>query len=401
LQRNHLAALFKEQIRETKVFQLQECFGYCEGESVGRSIKMIEGPLTQYGTLLSLYEALGSGAPMQCKLVTYHADGRPLINHIRAVPVQGDLMATQLSQHAQGSVSSGSRVMADAAGVTHCLWYMETHEPALHADAMSDAFYANSSKIMTAPHAPFTVLEVNDKWTDNWLVERRQLLGKPLDQALAAPCLRSLPWPCLGSTPATTDARKQAVKAGELVRTVSEMYREAVEEERTVQKELLVYRSHGKPLVQSFRVHPVIDDAGDVAACIAVVDESMSDALEVATRCDTAAPALVVSASFPHKIVHVNEAWRVNMLPDYMRACEGMGTPELFAEQALSSIALVAPHHAQQAQVDDLMKLTKGEKARIVVAVAHKNGQPPAPAASHLSHMTTCLLFLAILIYWA
>jgi len=57
---------------------------------------------------------------------------------------------------------------------------METHEAALHADAMSDAFYANSSKIcnkicnkiMTAPHAPFAVLEVNDKWTDSWLVER-------------------------------------------------------------------------------------------------------------------------------------------------------------------------------------------------------------------------------------
>jgi hypothetical protein len=127
----------------------------------------------------------------------------------------------------------------------------------------------------------------------------------------------------------------------------------------------------------------------------------MSDALDVATRSDTAAAALVVSASFPHKIVHVNEAWRDNMLPDYMRACEGMGTPEPFAEQALSSIALVAPHHAQQAQVDDLMKLTKGEKARILVAVSHKNGQPPAPAASHLSHMTTNRLFLAILIYWA
>jgi hypothetical protein len=125
---------------------------------VGRSIKMIEGPLTQHGTLLSLYEALGSGAPMQCKLVTYRADGRPLINHIRAVPVQGDLMATQLAQHAEGSGSSGSQLMADVSGVTHCLWYMETHEPALHADAMSDAF---------------SVLEVNDKWTDSWLVERR------------------------------------------------------------------------------------------------------------------------------------------------------------------------------------------------------------------------------------
>jgi hypothetical protein len=343
-------------------------------------MKMIEGPLTQYGTLLSLYEALGSGAPMQCKLVTYRADGCPLINHIRAVPVQGYLIAAQLAQHAQGSVSSGSQVMAHAAGVTHCLWYMETHEPALHAHAMSDAFYGNSSKIMTAPHAPFTVLEVNDKWTDRWLVERRQVLGKPLDQALGTPCLRNLPSPCLDTTPATADARQHAVKAGELVRTVTGMYREAVEEERTVQKELLVYRSDGKPLVQRFRVHPVIDDAGDVTACIALVDESMSDALDVATRCDTAAPALVVSASFPHKIVHVNEAWRVDMVPDYMRACEGMDTHEAFAEQALSSIARVAPHHAQQAQVDDIMKLTKGEKARILVAVAHKNGQPPAPA---------------------
>jgi hypothetical protein len=217
LRLHHLAALLdtlsKKQIRDTKVFQLQESFGYCEGESVGRSMKMIEGPLTQYGTLLSLYEALGSGAPMQCKLVTYRADGRPLINHIRAVPVLGDLIATpltQLVQHAQGSGSSGSQLMAHAPGVTHCLWYMETHEPVLHTYAMSDAFYANSSKIMTAPHA--------------------------------------------------------------------------VEEQRTVQRELLVYHSDGKPLVQRFRVHPVIDVAGDVTNCIALVDQSMSHALDLATR---------------------------------------------------------------------------------------------------------------------
>ena len=147
-----------------------------------------------------------------------------------------------------------------------------------------------------------------------------------------------------------------------------------------MQKELLVYRSDGKPLLQSFRVHLVIDDVGDVTACIALVDESMSDALDLSTRCDTAAEALVVSASFPHKIVHVNEAWRVNMVPDHMRACEGMDTPEAFAEQALSSIARVAPHHAQQAQVDDLMMITKGEKTHILVAVVHENGQPLAPA---------------------
>ena len=341
---------------------------------MGRSIKMIEGPLTQHGTLLSLYEALGSGAPMQCKLVTYRADGRPLINHIRAVPVQGDLSATQ---HAPGSGSSGSQLMAHASGVTHCLWYMETHEAALHADAMSDAFYANSPKMMTAPHAPFTVLDVNDEWTDSWLVERRQLLGKPLEQALGAPWLLS--------TPATTDARKHAVKAAELVKTATEMYREAVEEQRTVQKELLVYRSDGKPLVQRFRVHPVIDDTGDVTACIALVDQSMSRALHLATQ-HSAAAALVVSASFPHKIVHANEAWRVDMVPDYMQACEGMDKPEPFAEQALSSIALVAPHHAQQAQVDDLMKLTKGEKARILVS--HKDGLPLAPPKLPQRHAT-------------
>ena len=94
---------------------------------MGRSIKMIEGPLTQHGTLLSLYEALGSGAPMHCKLVTYRADGRPLINHIRAVPVQGDLMATQLAQqpwrsptvfnyYRPGYVAPGTRTAA-AGGV--------------------------------------------------------------------------------------------------------------------------------------------------------------------------------------------------------------------------------------------------------------------------------------------
>lgn len=74
----------------------QDVVGLVESESVGRSIKMIEGPLTQQSTLLSLYEAVSSGITIECQLTTYHADGRPFINHLRVVPVKVRLESTLL-----------------------------------------------------------------------------------------------------------------------------------------------------------------------------------------------------------------------------------------------------------------------------------------------------------------
>ena len=68
-------------------------FGLDEAGSVGRSLKMIEGPLTRQGTLRSLYEGVSSGVAVECQLTSYHMDGRPHINHLRVVPVKGELPA--------------------------------------------------------------------------------------------------------------------------------------------------------------------------------------------------------------------------------------------------------------------------------------------------------------------
>ena len=72
-------------------WRVQDVFGLEESGCVGRSLKMIEGPLTQQSTLLSLYEAVSSGISSKWQLTTYHADGRPFINHLRVVPVKVNL----------------------------------------------------------------------------------------------------------------------------------------------------------------------------------------------------------------------------------------------------------------------------------------------------------------------
>ena len=46
----------------------------------------------------------------------------------------------------------------------------------------------------------------------------------------------------------------------------------------------------------------------------------MSPALESALVAD-AAPAIVLSATYPHTIVHANTAWLDDMVPDFM--CRG------------------------------------------------------------------------------
>ena len=51
-----------------------------------------------------------------------------------------------------------------------------------------------------------------------------------------------------------------------------------------------------------------------------VLHQSMSPALESALVAD-AAPAIVLSATYPHTIVHANTAWLDDMVPDFM--CRG------------------------------------------------------------------------------
>ena len=70
-------------------------FGLDDAGSVGRSLNIIEGPLTQQGMLAVLHDAAATGAEKVCELVVYHANGQPRINKVRVVPVMGDARSTQ------------------------------------------------------------------------------------------------------------------------------------------------------------------------------------------------------------------------------------------------------------------------------------------------------------------
>ena len=48
-------------------------------------------------------------------------------------------------------------------------------------DAMTGAFCAEASKVLTTPSAPHTILDINQKWCDVCMLDREQVLGKTLD----------------------------------------------------------------------------------------------------------------------------------------------------------------------------------------------------------------------------
>ena len=131
-----------------------ELFGLDEAGSVGRSLKMIEGPMTQQGILRSLYEGVSSGVAVECELTSYHMDGRPHINHLRVVPVKGEIPSSSsdsspTTPQAREPRADSLAAAATAAGVTHCLWYMDLHEAVMEKQAMSESFCAASPKVMT------------------------------------------------------------------------------------------------------------------------------------------------------------------------------------------------------------------------------------------------------------
>ena len=328
----------------------KELFGLDEAGSVGRSLKMIEGPMTQQGILRSLYEGVSSGVAVECQLTNYHMDGRPHINHLRVVPVKGEIPSSPSNSspaapQAREPRADSLAAAAAAAGVTHCLWYMDLHEAVTEKQAMSESFCGASPKVMTISQAPFTILDVNDKWCQACVMERGDVLGKSLSVLQG---------------PATEKTSATAV----CTRVVGC---------KTARSHLINYRGDGVPFVNDLKTHPVIDErSGVVKGAVGVLHQSMSPALESALVAD-AAPAIVLSATYPHTIVHANTAWLDDMVPDFM--CRGsVDKAEVFVGNPLSALALVAaPRNEtfEEPDCDDLVLLSGGGKPTKVLVARH------------------------------
>ena len=322
----------------------QEVFGLEEAESVGRSLKMIEGPLTQQTELLSLYEAVASGVSAHCRLTAYNMDGRPHTNHVRVVPVQGGGAGVpQASPSKAGAAQKlkAHSAAAAAAGVTHCLWYMEAHEVVMEKEAMGSSWCPKAHKILFAPQAPFTIVDVSEEWSSACQLPRDAVVGKALAEVHVAGGL----W-------------KGVCEAAEM---------------KSVWSCMVDRRGDGTPFVNRMKTLPVLSASGELAACVGIVHQSMSASLTSAVE-EGAMPAVVVSAAYPHTVVHANSAWLAKMLPEDMRMQQRESLPAVVGTP-LSAMALVSPDReckeSECVESDDLMKLSKGGAATRVLVAQH------------------------------
>lgn len=317
----------------------KEFFGLEEAESVGRSIKIIEGPLTQQTTLLALYDAVAAGAALECELTTYHMDGRAHVNHLRVVPVFGGEALMTEANSGSARKPNAQALAAAASGITHCLWYMDAHEVVMERDAMSDAFYGSKSKILTSANPPHVILDINQKWVDACLLERPKVVGKTLAVVQGPATEKS----------ATREASRRLAqrKAGYV--------------------EVINYRGDGAPFINRLKLHPVLSErTGEITGGLGLVEQSMSPGLTRVVS-EGAKAAVVVSASYPHTILHLNNAWLDEMMPDYMHT--GEKSTAAFVGKALGSIALVSKEEVgNDKETDDLMRISKGRNMRILVA---------------------------------
>jgi len=283
-------------------------------------------------------------------------DGRPFVNHIHVVPIQGEHTQVATTSTVIGKKINPHLALAAAAGVTHCLWYMDVHEAVTQKDAMSDVFYPNSAKVMTSTVAPFDILDINLAWSKACMLPRSAVIGKTLS---------------LVQGPATDQ------------NMTSELCKKALAT-KSHYTEIINYRADGQPFINRLQIYPVLNNLGSTSgitstSSVGIIKQSMSSALDDVLL-DGAHAALVVSAEYPHAVVHANAAWLEKMIPDYMRAESTADIVEKFVGQPLSGIALAASHSDSQEEEDgsgDLMKLTKG-------------GDPTRILLTHYDALTGC-----------
>jgi hypothetical protein len=283
---------------------------------------------------------VAAGAALECELTTYHMDGRAHVNHLRVVPIFGGEVALVTDANSGSARKPNAQALAAAAsGITHCLWYMDAHEVVMERDAMSDAFYGSKSKILTSANPPHNILDINQKWIDACLLERQEVVGKTL---------------AVVQGPATEKSatREASMRLGQ---------------RKAGYVEVINYRGDGAPFINRLKLHPVLSErTGEMTGCLGLVDQSMSPGLTLVVS-EGAKAAVVVSASYPHTILHLNNAWLDEMMPDYMHT--GEKSTAAFAGRALGSIALVSNEEVgSEKETDDLMRICKGRKMRILVA---------------------------------
>lgn len=156
-------------------------FGLDASAVMGRSLKMIEGPLTQHESIAACYEAASTAVEASTRIVCYNASGRPQLTRLRVAPVMDNSITVSNETGASGQGTTAAR-LAKACGVSHCLWYFDVEEETfLESDALTDSCLGSAPKAVTAAAAPFEVIDANDAWCKACGRERSGVLGLSLD----------------------------------------------------------------------------------------------------------------------------------------------------------------------------------------------------------------------------
>ena len=156
-------------------------FGLDASAVMGRSLKMIEGPLTQHESIAACYEAVSTAVEASARIVCYNASGRPQLTRLRVAPVMDNSTTVSNETGTSGQGTTAAR-LAKACGVSHCLWYFDVEEETfLESDALTDSCLGSAPKAVTAAAAPFEVIDANDAWCKACGRERSGVLGLSLD----------------------------------------------------------------------------------------------------------------------------------------------------------------------------------------------------------------------------
>ena len=235
----------------------KQSFLFEEKEALNRSLKIMEGPLTQMSNILELQEASQSGMKMQRTVTLYCRDGSPQVTVVEVNPVLSD-------KRFEGNALS--------------IWQMKTSCAVMEKDF---SFSQDVAQVITEVQSPFRIVKANKMWCERCEFTGDEIIGKTLEIIQGPSTSRD-----------TLSALSASITQGIGFKTT-----------------LVNYTKSKVPILNQLNIFPMLcDKSGFPSHFVGNMEISCHPDFQEIEK--SPYPCSIVLADYPHKVVVSNSLWQ-------------------------------------------------------------------------------------------
>eukprot|EP00960_Hanusia_phi_P043923 756349-Hanusia_phi.AAC.1 len=232
-------------------------FLFEEKEILNRSLKIMEGPLTQKSNILELQEASKAGMNMRRTVTLYCRDGSPQVTVVDVKPVTSD-------KRFDGNSLS--------------VWQMRTSFTVMEK---SFCFSHDIAQVMTEVNSPFRIVKANRIWCETCEFTHDEIIGKTLE---------------IIQGPSTSMKALSSLSA-------------SISQGIGCSCTLVNYTKSKMPILNQLKIFPMLcDKSGYPTHFVGNMEISINPDFQEIEM--TPYPFSVVDANYPHTVVITNSFWQ-------------------------------------------------------------------------------------------